>query len=533
MPIAAIGLRPRLYPIHLPRASRMREAGKTSERPMDQQAAADDLEADLALDFFDVFDLVPTPLMVLDRSLRYVAVNGAYEKATGRQREELLGNGVFEMFPGSGESERQMRRAFADVLETGVENYIALIPYEIQRSDADGGEIEMRYWSANHSPILDGNGNVRYILQHTSDVTDIVRMDSKRSDTPATPALMLWQNAENVQAAYRQTLAENDEFRRLFSQAPGMIVVFEGEDLTATFVSESFSRFIGQRPIIAASLVDALPELENQEFAALLREALSTGKSVVREGMKIVLRHPPGDIDAVSFVDIFCNPVRDGDGAVYGVFVQGVDRTEAFRAAHHQRMLMDELNHRVKNTLATIQSMARQTFRDPVDLDAASYAFEARIMALSRVHNILAERRWEGVPLTALLCGKPQNVDPGRVTYQGADAMLSPRTGVALAIVIHELFANARSHGALRAPDGRIDVAWAVVGGKSAPRLTLTWREYHQTHDCEKLRPGFGLRIIRSIIEGDLDGSISLDLAENGLICAFEVGLFEVATIEL
>ena len=488
------------------------------------------------LDFFAVFDLGTSPHMILDRELRFVAVNRSYEAATMRSRDELLGKRLFDVFPESGETEQRLRLSLETAFETGQPDTIAIIPYEISLPEHRGGGREIRYWSATHIPILGPDGTAIYVIQNTNDVTAIAQMKQSGSSSAqiATAELALWRNAETIETAYQQTLAENDEFHRLFSQAPGMIAVFEGEDLNATFVSDSFSRFVGDRPVIAQPLAQAIPELSDQEFTDVLRQAIEQGESVIREGMPIRLRYPSGEFETISFVDIFCNPVRDGDGEVYGVFVQGVDRTEAMRAAHHQRMLMDELNHRVKNTLSTIQSMARQTFRDPVDLEGARYAFEARIMALSRVHNILAERRWEAVPLTALFSGKSQGVDASRIDHRGEEWLLSPRTGVALAIVVHELLANARQHGAFSRPGGRVDVSWQTDCG-DVPRLALTWRESLPSQEgvASELRPGFGLRILRSIVEGELGGSVSLDLTPAGFICCFEVELSEGASGEL
>ena len=393
-----------------------------------------------------------------------------------------------------------------------------------------GGGRELRYWSATHTPLLDSNGRVVHVIQNTNDVTEIAKMrpSGHVAGHPATAELALWRNAEAVEEAYQQTLAENEEFHRLFSQAPGMIAVFEGREMLATFVSDTFSRFVGQRPIVARPLLEAVPELAGQEFVAMLTEAIEAGASVTREGLAIRIRRVSDNLEETSYVDFFCNPVRDADGMIYGVFVQGVDRTEAMRAVHHQRMLMDELNHRVKNTLATIQSMARQSFRDPGDLDNARYAFEARIMALSRVHNVLADRRWEAVPLTALFCDNVQGIDPARIECRGEELLLSPKTGVALAIVSHELFANARRYGALCDADGRVEIGW--VFDRAAPdRLAMTWREVRSRKFDTSLRPGMGLRILRSIVEGELGGSLAIELTEAGLICTFEVGLTEAA----
>ena len=485
-----------------------------------------------SVDFFRVFDLSTSPHMILDGELRFVAVNQAYEKVTMRRRDELIGNRLFDMFPERSDAQKRLLASIETAFETGQPDTIALIPYEIDRPAAHGGGREIRYWSAMHTPLLDAEGRAVYVIQNTNDVTAIAQMKASGHlpGHAATAELALWQNAEAVEEAYQQTLAENEDFHRLFSQAPGMIAVFEGQELLATFVSDSFARFVGQRPIIAQPLLEAIPELAGQDFVAMLTEAIDAGGSVTRDGLPIRIHRSPDSVEETSFVDFFCNPVRDADGGIYGVFVQGVDRTEAMRAAHHQRMLMDELNHRVKNTLATIQSMARQSFRDPSDLDSARYAFEARIMALSRVHNILADRLWEAVPLTALLCGNAQGTDPVRISCRGEELLLSPKTGVALAIVSHELFANARRHGALRAGDGRVEISWEF-DQMALDSLVVTWREIQPDQDGAPLRQGMGLRILRSIVEGELGGSLAIELEQTGLICTFKVGLLEAAGI--
>ncbi|WP_255679417.1 sensor histidine kinase [Jiella flava] len=482
-------------------------------------------------DFRKAFEICSMPKAIIDCDLRFVAVNQAYERATMLSREALIGRYFFDVLPSSGEARQRVHNSLREVIATGAADTIALVAYEMQLPPERGGGTEMRYWSARHAPIVDAAGNVEFVLLSPNDVTEIAtaRLQTATLESDTT-AMTLWQNAETVEAAYQQTMAKNEEFRRLFSQAPGMIAVFEGAELRPTFASDSFMRFIGGTQLAEKPLLEWLPELRDQPFIAMLHDAMERGESVSRESMKIRLHHPGSPYEAVSLVDFFCNPVRDSDGEIYGVIAQGIDRTEALRAAHHQRTLMDELNHRVKNTLATIQSMARQTFREPVDLDAARYAFEARIMALSRVHNILADRRWEAVPLTALFRHVNQGIDPGRLVLDGGDVMLSPKTGVALAIVIHELFANARLHGALTRADGKIEVSWRHVDD----RLVLQWRETSgDGGDGEELRPGFGIRILRSIVSGELGGMVSIELSEGNLICSLDVDTSEVGEIAL
>jgi len=130
--------------------------------------------------FQDIFANSPNPYMVLDREFRYLEVNRAYEEVAGRPRQELIGHGLFEMFPGDenedGSSQADVLRASLErVLATGERDVLALIPYSIP-SEAAGEAPELRYWSATHTPLKDGDGRVTAILQHTTDVTELERL---------------------------------------------------------------------------------------------------------------------------------------------------------------------------------------------------------------------------------------------------------------------------------------------------------------------------------------------------------------------
>ncbi|MEC5290515.1 HWE histidine kinase domain-containing protein [Aurantimonas sp. C2-6-R+9] len=488
-----------------------------------------------SLEFERLFEALPSPYMVLDSDLRYVAVNRAYENAVMRTRADLVGEKLFDMFPNEGEGGRRLTASFDEVLKSGAPDTIAFIPYEIPRPAEAGGEFEQRYWTATHTPLKNVEGKVEFIIQNTIDVTEIVRL-KEASSVPfrAVPSeLALLKHAQNVEEAYQTSVSQAEEFRGLFRQAPGMIAVLQGPDHVFTFVNDSYSRFIGGRDTIGRSVRAAIPEIEGQGFFEMLDEVYSKGRSFSGEGVRVMIRSQEQAEPIESFIDFSYNPIRDAAGEISGVFVQGFDRTESIRAAQRQRVLIDELNHRVKNTLSTVQAMARQSFRNITDPEEARYAFEARIMALSQAHDVLSARRWEAAGLSVLLRQELAGFDPARVRMVGPEVHLTSKSAIALAMVFHELATNANRHGAMATAAGTLEVEWTVSERGARRHLAVTWREALEDAPERELTSGFGVRMLRRIIEGELAGTLSLDLGNSSLICRFDVALSEVDEFEI
>ncbi|MEH6718287.1 MAG: PAS domain-containing protein [Aurantimonas endophytica] len=485
-------------------------------------------------EFQRIFDVLPTPYMVVDRELRYVAVNRAYCDVVLRTQDQLVGKRLFEMFPDEGESGRRLRASFEQVLADGEADTIAFIPYDIPVPAERGGGIEKRYWTATHTPILDRDGRVEFVVQNTIDVTDIVRIKEAGTlpfrSIPGELALL--RHAQEVEEAYQEKVSESEEFRRLFRQAPGMIAVLEGPDHVFTFVNDSYLRFIGNRNLIGLPIRHVLPDIAGQGFFEMLDRVYATGQTVSGEGVRLMLQSGPDSEPVETFLDFSYNAIRDADGHISGVFVQATDRTESVRAAERQRLLIDELNHRVKNTLSTVQSMARQSFRNIRDPEEARYAFEARIMALSQAHNVLSARRWEAAGLSVLLAQELSVFSPDRLRIAGPEVHLSAKSAIALAMVFHELASNAARYGAMAGEEGRLSVTWTTSGHGPRRMLDVVWQEHAPTAAAGSLVPGFGMRILKRIIEGELSGTQALDLLDTGLICRFQVALAEVEDIE-
>lgn len=202
----------------------------------------------------------------------------------------------------------------------------------------------------------------------------------------------------------------------------------------------------------------------------------------------------------------------------------GVDIHDRKLAEEHTKLLLDELNHRVKNTLAVVQGIAQQTFKsvDPF----ARKAFEGRLSALSRAHNLLTERRWSPAPLGAVVeevshvCGAARE----RIVAQGPEVMLTPRQALSLTMAFYELCTNAMKYGALSAEAGRIDLAWGVDRG-SRPQLNIIWRESGGPRVERPRERGYGSMMIERALAHDLQGSAKLEFEPTGLVATISAPL--------
>ncbi len=194
------------------------------------------------------------------------------------------------------------------------------------------------------------------------------------------------------------------------------------------------------------------------------------------------------------------------------------------RIERHQNLLLDELNHRVKNTLATVQAMATQTLKDvaPGPRDT----FLARLFALSSQHDLLTLDNWEGASLEGVVrrALRPwREAGRARFTVEGPAVHLDPKRALALGMVFHELASNAAKYGALSNAAGTVDVSWILdAEGKL---LRLRWQEQDGPTVAQPQRHGFGLRLIRQGLEREIAGEVTLDFRPQGLVCEWNMKL--------
>ncbi|MFO7305167.1 MAG: CHASE domain-containing protein [Gammaproteobacteria bacterium] len=193
-----------------------------------------------------------------------------------------------------------------------------------------------------------------------------------------------------------------------------------------------------------------------------------------------------------------------------------------------QKLLLDELNHRVKNTLATVQSIAAHTLRSAPDPHAFRRAFEARLIALSEAHNLLSRSNWRGAELRELLYRElsPHGVeDASRIVLEGEPVWLPPASAVAIGMAVHELATNAARHGSLSSPHGHLSVRWTVTPDDTGMTLRLVWEESGGPPVQEPSRRGFGTRLIERGLKHDLQGEAKLYFHRSGVKCVIEAHL--------
>ena len=223
---------------------------------------------------------------------------------------------------------------------------------------------------------------------------------------------------------------------------------------------------------------------------------------------------------------------RDAAGRLGRVIGSLIDITERKKAEEQRELLIHELNHRVKNTLATVQSLAAQTLRSAGDFKEFTAAFEARLFALSKTHNLLTDGAWAGASLRALLevevAPYAEGGESGRFSLAGMhDVHLGPRAAVALGLAFHELATNAVKYGALSNEGGSIAVMWNLEDAAQEQQLLLhlVWTEQGGPAVEKPGRRGFGTRLIERGIASELGGEVSIEHRPDGLVCEMRIPL--------
>jgi PAS domain S-box-containing protein len=378
---------------------------------------------------------------------------------------------------------------FADVLCTGE----PLCGRECSFTRPDGSHI---FIEVNLEPLRDDDGAVVGIMACFQDITE------------------------------RRELRESEHRYRQILQALPAAIYTTDLDGCITFYNEAAVSFAGRRPELGDKWCvtwrlyhpDGTP-LPHDEcpMAVALRE-----KKPVRN-CEAVAERPDGS--RLRFVP-YPTPITDSAGVMTGAINMLVDISGRKEAEQQQKLLIDELNHRVKNTLASVQSLMVQTARSADTVEEFRETLEARLFAMSCAHDQLSRRSWNDADLGELLtAGLAPYGDKGNIVVAGAQTRIPPRAALMLSMVVHELATNAIKHGALSGPGGKVELGWRVAGNGAGPMLRLDWRESGGPRVQHQRRQGFGTRLLEQGIEMELGGKAALDFSSSGLHCAIEVPL--------
>jgi PAS domain S-box-containing protein len=328
--------------------------------------------------------------------------------------------------------------------------------------------------------------------------------------------LSVHRRAEQIAAAERFA-------RSVLEQATDAILVLapDGHITHASWMAEQ----LAEQPPVGLTFSEAFP-LEPQSaaqagtlagFSAASLDTLLATKPF--HGVEVKLR---GQRHAKHAFLLSAGPLLDNSKAPVGSIVTLTDMTERKRAEEQQTMMVAELNHRVKNILTIVQSVAAQTVRSSGSPANFAEAFNGRLKALAVAHDILTESRWIGIGLNELLTtvlAPYRAPDEGRVKIAGPAILLPPHAVVPLSMALHELTTNAAKYGALSVRGARIEIAWRLVGGNGGRKVELVWTERGGPNVERGTPPGFGTVLIDRVVSHDLDGTTKIDFDPAGVRC--------------
>ncbi len=279
---------------------------------------------------------------------------------------------------------------------------------------------------------------------------------------------------------------------------------------------------IGDRVTFEMNLAGIHPE-DRARVAAEVQEALDpAGSGAYRSEFRTL-----GEQDGVvRWMAANGQAVRE-KGA--GVRLIGTlrDITAQKQAEAHQQLLTNELNHRVKNTLATAQALVSQTLRTSASPEQARRAVDDRLMALGRAHDILTRKSWTAAPILEVVDGatSPLVVGPDRIRVRGPARQLAPKPALSLALALHELGVNAVKYGALSNDTGHVEIVWSVEPSAQGHRFHLQWSEHGGPPVEPPQRSGFGSKLIQGALAAEFRGEIELDFRPAGVVWTVDAPL--------
>jgi PAS domain S-box-containing protein len=422
-----------------------------------------------------VLESITDGFYALDSEWRFVLFNPAAEVYFGSSREEVLGKNLWEVFPqGLGtQYERICHEAMEQRAASAIELPSRLRPDRV---------VEIRV-----SPMRDGGISVAL-----TDVTE----------------------RRLAQDALKTALARSEAILESISDAFYAV----DAEWRFTYVNRVAEGWWGRprETLLGRSIWEVFPQAEDTDIYELHARAAESRKVERAELVSPILNR---------WIDVSIFPTRTG----LSIYFRDIE--ERKQAEARQRLLVNELNHRVKNALATVQAIAAQSLRGEEVAPAARERFMERLMALARANDVLVAESWEGAGLEAVAAqvATPyaSGADAGRFVISGPAVHLSPNTAMAMALALHELATNAAKYGALSRPDGRVELSWQAAEGQ----FRLTWRERGGPPVAPPTRTGFGSRLIQRGLTSELKGQVAMDYAPEGLTCTITAPLGEALSL--
>jgi PAS domain S-box-containing protein len=466
------------------------------------------------LDFEAVFNSLPTPFLVMDRDFNIVAFNRAFLNSTTRSHDALIGTNIFTAFPAADESSRVLQDSLERVRDNGVVNVLPVFSCAC----ADNGRTEERLWSCTHVPVHGKDGQVEFLLETAQDISELhplkglAGLDSAAADETDP-------QAGSVQVLSESVLATVQHLGRLVMQAPSFMCVLRGPKLIFELVNTAFSMLAGGRELIGKTLLEGLPETEGQDYPRILENIFKTGEVHVGRSTRILLKDTPDSEFEEHYIDFVAQPIMGANGEVSGIFIVGNDVTDHVRTEQRQALLIRELHHRVRNTLAMVQGVMTTTAKSSANIEEFQEAFTGRIGSLARTHAVLTEQVQQSISFQQLLTQElgPHAGDGSvRIRLSGPAVHLPSHIAVPLGMAVHELTTNAVRHGALAKEKGRVEVGWSMTEMDGEPALLCEWNEFVGSPVTPRRRDGFGSMLLERVLPQQIRAEVKVDFAPEG-----------------
>ncbi len=428
-------------------------------------------EADHEARLENVLEIVSDGFYALDRDWRFVIFNRAAEAYFGGSREQVLGQMIWDIFPqGIGTPfERYCRLAMEARKSTTFETRSNLRPDRI---------VELRV-----APMRDGG-----IAVSLTDVTE----------------------RRQAEDALREARDRSEQILESISDA---FYAIDAED-RFTYVNKVAEAWWGRRreDLIGKPIWEEFPQAAGSPSWEAHTMAARERRVVRLEAMSPLINR---------WVDVSIFP----SGTGLSVYFR--DITERKEAERRQRLLVNELNHRVKNMLAVVQALARRSLVGAESLAQALESFTSRLMALAGAHDVITRETWTGADLGEVIDRSLlRQVDrPGRFRIEGPPVTVSPNLALSLSLALHELMTNAMKYGALSREAGEVVLTWRTAETDTGARLHIRWREEGGPPVLPPKRRGFGSRLIERALAVEVGGRVTLDFAPDGVICEIDATL--------
>lgn len=423
---------------------------------------------------------------VLDLDGVLIEANRAPLEAAGLSSEDVIGRKFWDChwWSYAPEAQRQLKADIARALKG-----------EVVRHDAQvrmaGGLIWIDF---QLSPLRDANGRVVQLIPSGMDVSD-------------------------RRAAAAALAASHDTFRNLVEHSPFGIVVVDADFRVAQVSDGAKHHFRNVDPLIGRDHAEVLRTIWTEPFATEVierfRQTLETGQPYHSPQSTITRQ----DSDELESYDWRIDRIILPDGRP-GVVCHFYDLSERQRYEEQIRLLMREVNHRSKNLLTVVTSMARQTARDcsPEDFVAQ---FGHRLLGLSASQDLIVEGNWQGVTVEGLVLSQLKHLGEhslrDRFRLRGERILLTPAAAQGIGMALHELATNAMKYGSLSVPEGRVEIDWTVPPSQDKPRFRISWTETGGPRVEAPQRTGFGRTVIERMAAVSAGGDVELEYAPEGL----------------